>query len=103
MDNIVEKLTEIEDAATAIVAHTEIEKKEYEEEINRKKDLFDAELARDTEFQIEEIKKEFNQTVEAALESLGEKSELAIQGFENHYLHFHKQLARDIFKKIIEV
>ena len=52
MDSIINKLTEIESAASAIVQHAEVEKSALDEKFNKKRMDFDKELEADTQRQI---------------------------------------------------
>ena len=49
MDSIVNKLTEIEDAASAIVQHAEDQKEALDKEYEEKRKAFDAELEEKTQ------------------------------------------------------
>ena len=54
MDSIINKLTEIESAASAIVQHAEAEKSVLDEKFDKKRMDFDKELEADTKRQIQE-------------------------------------------------
>ena len=56
MDSIINKLTEIESAASAIVQHAEVEKSALDENFDKKRMDFDKELEADTQRQIQEIR-----------------------------------------------
>lgn len=56
MDSIINKLTEIESAASAIVQHAEAEKSALDEKFDKKRMDFDKELEADTQRQIQEIR-----------------------------------------------
>ena len=56
MDSIINKLTEIESAASAIVQHAEAEKSALDEKFDKKRMDFDKELEADTQQQIQEIR-----------------------------------------------
>ena len=56
MDSIINKLTEIESAASAIVQHAEVEKSALDEKFDKKRMDFDKELEADTQRQIQEIR-----------------------------------------------
>ena len=55
MDSIVNKLTEIEDAASAIVAHAETQKEILDREYEEKRKAFDADLEKQTQARINAI------------------------------------------------
>ena len=56
MDSIVNKLTEIEDAASAIVQHAEAQKEILDKEYDEKRRAFDTQLENKTLSQIEAIR-----------------------------------------------
>ena len=56
MDSIINKLTEIESAASAIVQHAEAEKSALDEKYDKKRMNFDKELEADTQQRIREIR-----------------------------------------------
>ncbi len=58
MDSIVNKLTEIEDAASAIVQHAEDQKEALDKEYEEKRKAFDAELEEKTQARIRSIREE---------------------------------------------
>ena len=55
MDSIVNKLSEIESAATAIVAHAEDQKDVLDDEYQKKRNDFDSRLEADTRKKIKAI------------------------------------------------
>ena len=65
MDSIINKLTEIESAASAIVQHAEAEKSALDEKFDKKRMDFDKELEADTQRQIQDelnaLQKEYNE------------------------------------------
>ena len=56
MDSIVNRLTEIEDAASAIVQHADEQKEALDKEFDEKRKLFDAELEKKTQSRIDAIR-----------------------------------------------
>lgn len=60
MDSIINKLTEIESAASAIVQHAEAEKSALDEKFDKKRMDFDKELEADTQRQIQEFVTSWN-------------------------------------------
>ena len=56
MDSIVNKLTEIEDAASAIVQHAEDQKEALNKEYDEKRRAFDEELEKKTEARLNAIR-----------------------------------------------
>lgn len=103
MDNIVSKLTEIEEAAVSIVRHTEVQKQEYEQQIEQKRLDFDKELSQKTDERISVIKAKQEQSLEQKLRLQRSQSEQNIKAFEEEYELYHEQIAAQIIKRMTEV
>ena len=56
MDSVIDKLTEIEQTASAIVAHAEEEKAEIDREYDERRKKFDQKLEEETMVRIERIR-----------------------------------------------
>ena len=56
MDSIIEKLSDIENTAEAIVEHAEAQKYEIEKKIQAKRDQFDKDLEARTQKRLDEIR-----------------------------------------------
>ncbi len=103
MDTIIDKLSEIEDAAVGILEHADVEKKEYEDIIKVKQHEFDASLAEQTASTINAIKSKAKRKLDAQLEEMRAKNEIALQAFQDEYDNNHTSYATQIFKRITEV
>ena len=57
MDSVIDKLTEIEQTASAIVAHAEEEKAEIDREYDERRKKFDQKLEEETMVRIERIRR----------------------------------------------
>ena len=69
MDSIVNKLTEIEDAASAIVQHAEDQKEVLNKEYENKRKAFDAELEKETQLRIDAIRSGLEEKTSGILDS----------------------------------
>ena len=103
MDTIINKLSEIESAAVAIVTHTDFQKKEYDDLIKQQIEDFDATVSEDTNAEIFKIKYEFQTKMNTELLKLREQNEVMLQAFQKEYDEHHEAYARQILKHIIEV
>ena len=102
MDKIVEKLTEIENAANAIIQHTNIQKQEYKKKIQKSKQEFNDALATETSNKIHEIETKSQETLDKQLAQLQKASDLAIANFEEQYTLHHEEIAKDLLSAIIK-
>ena len=88
MESIVNRLTEIEDAATAIVQHAEDQKEALNKEYDEKRRKFDEELEKNTS---------------QLLDDQSGTSDAVIQALQKEYSERHTEYAREILRRITEV
>ena len=103
MDSIVNRLTEIEDAASAIVQHADEQKEALDKEFDEKKKLFDAELEKKTQSRIDAIRSDLEKNTSHLLDSQNGSSDAAIEALQQEYNERHTEYAREILKHITEV
>ncbi|SHJ54196.1 hypothetical protein [Hespellia stercorisuis] len=103
MDSIVNKLSEIESAASAIVAHAEEQKAVIDDEMQKKRDEFDAKLEADTQKKIRLIRGELESRTSSLLgNQTGEAGE-SIEALKQEYETKHEEYAKEILARITEV
>ena len=103
MDSIVNRLTEIEDAASAIVQHADEQKEALDKEFDEKKKLFDAVLEKKTQSRIDAIRSDLEKNTSRLLDSQNGSSDAAIEALQQEYNERHTEYAREILKHITEV
>ena len=103
MGSIVDKLTEIESAASAIIVHAETQKETLEHEYQAKRKAFDDTLEQKTAAQISEIRQKLEQDIAVLLDTQSSGTTDSITALEQEYESFHTQYAQDILKRITEV
>ena len=103
MGSIVNKLTEIESAASAIIAHAETQKETLEHEYQAKRKAFDDDLERRTSTQIGEIREQLEQNIAALLSNQSSGTSDSITALQQEYESCHTKYAQDILKQITEV
>lgn len=103
MDSIVNKLTEIEDAASAIVAHAEDQKAVLDKEFEEKRKAFDAELEAKTQERLNAIRKDLEKNTSGILESQHYASTETVRLLQKEYEEKHTEYAREILRRITEV
>ncbi len=103
MDSIVNKLTEIEDAASAIVQHAEDQKEVLNKEYEDKRKAFDAELEKETQLRIDAIRSELEEKTSGILDSQSGSSTEFITALEKEYEEKHTEYAHEILRRITEV
>ena len=100
MDSIINKLTEIESAASAIVQHAEAEKSSLDEKFDKKRMDFDKELEADTQRQIQEIRDKLESETSRILSG---QSQDELDALQKEYNEKHSDYAHEILRRITEV
>lgn len=103
MDSIVNRLTEIEEAAAAIVQHAEDQKKTLEKEYEEKRRQFDEDLEKKTQARLDEIRGQLEKKTSGILDSKIDASEETILSLQQEYEEKHTEYAHEILKIITEV
>ena len=103
MDSIVNKLTEIEDSASAIVAHAETQKEVLDREYDEKRRAFDEDLEKQTQARINAIRDELEKNTSGILDSQSGASTETIRALQKEYEEKHTEYAHEILRRITEV
>ena len=103
MDSIVNKLTEIEDAASAIVAHAETQKEVLDREYDEQRRAFDEDLEKQTQARINAIRDELEKNTSGILNSQNGASTETIRALQKEYEEKHTEYAHEILRRITEV
>lgn len=103
MDSIVNRLTEIEDAASAIVQHAEKQKEVLDQEYENRRKEFDRELEAKTQARLNAIREDLEAKTSAILDSQSGSSETLIRTLQQEYEERHTEYAREILRRITEV
>jgi vacuolar-type H+-ATPase subunit H len=96
MDAILDKLTEIENAASAIVRHAEEQKDVLGQE-------FDEDLENKTKARLEKIREQLEKEQSRVLNSSSGASEDTICSLRKEYEEKHTEYAHEILRRITEV
>ena len=99
MDSIINKLTEIESAASAIVQHAEAEKSA----LDKKRMDFDKELEADTQRQIQGIRDKLESETSRILSGQSQESQDELDALQKEYDEKHSDYAHEILRRITEV
>ena len=103
MDSIVNKLTEIEDAASAIVAHAETQKQAVDREDDEKRRAYDEDLEKQTQARINAIREALEKNTSDILDSQNGASTETIRALQKEYEEKHTEYAHEILRRITEV
>ena len=103
MDSVINKLTEIEEAASAIVSHAEEQKAALDKEYEEKRKAFDADLEEKTQRKLQAIRDELEGEKKRLLHGQSAGSQNSIQLLRQEYEANHTRYAREILERITEV
>ncbi|WP_278883976.1 hypothetical protein [[Ruminococcus] torques] len=103
MDAILDKLTEIENAASAIVRHAEEQKDVLGQEFDEKRKKFDEDLENKTKARLEKIREQLEKEQSRVLNSSSGASEDTIRSLRKEYEEKHTEYAHEILRRITEV
>ena len=103
MDSILDKLTEIENAASAIVRHAEEQKDVLGQEFDEKRKKFDEELENKTRARLEKIREQLEKEQSRVLDSSSGARQDTIRGLQEEYEEKHTEYAYEILRRITEV
>ncbi|MEF9942229.1 MAG: hypothetical protein RSA90_07085 [Lachnospiraceae bacterium] len=103
MDSIVDKLSEIETAATSIVEHAETQKFTLEKDWQEKRNEFDQNLEVNTTQKLAEIRVNLEKEMARVLDTQALHNTVMIEKLKTDFDENHTTYAQAILKKIIEV
>ena len=99
MDAILDKLTEIENAASAIVRHAEEQKDVLGQEFDEKRKKFDEDLENKTKARLEKIREQLEKEQSRVLNSSSGASEDTICSLRKEYEEKHTEYAHEILRR----
>lgn len=102
MDNIINRLSHIEDTAVRIMESVDSEKKKIASEMEEKTREFDEKLASDTQKQLDELRVRLNAQKDMELEKLRLETNKVLEQFQAKFDEKHSQWAQEILTSIIE-
>lgn len=102
MEQILNKLSEIEATANAIMQDATRQKQALSEEAEKKAREFDAGLEKETSEQILKIRNDLEQEKDVRIAQLRQATEEQLTRLDSYYEANHEQLATELFRKITE-
>ena len=101
MEEILNKLSEIEIAARGIMEDADRSKQTLSEEMEKKQKAFDSRLEQETDARIEQIRSDLEREKDTELTALRQNTEKAYKQLDSYYEKNHERLSRELFQKII--
>lgn len=103
MESVIKKISEIESAASAIVANAEQQKESLDHEYRAKRNAFDKELEDKTMAKIQAIRDDLETRTSALLNEQSVENDDSITELQRQYDEHHTRYAQNILKRITEV
>lgn len=101
MDEVLNKLSAIETAASRIMEGAELQKKALDQQQEARIAGFDRQMEAGAESELEKLRKELSKSVQKDLENMKKNAEASLAEMERDYEQNHEQLASRIYEKII--
>ena len=101
MESIINKLTEIESAASAIAEHAELQKSVLDKEYEEKRKQFD--LEQETQAHLQKIREALEADTQTLLDQQAESNDSCVLALKKEYESRHTLYAQEILKRITEV
>lgn len=102
MDTVLNKISEIESSATAIMDQANVRKKEYTKEIEERTATFDAQLEKDTNQKLEDLRNRMEIDMKSQLEKQKAGAKAVLELMEETYNKNHEAYALELFQQMIE-
>ena len=103
MENIIEKLTEIESVASKTMESVAGRKQEIMKEMADKRRAFDAQVENESHSYLEKLQKQLKIQKEEELTELRKKTEQDEQQMKQYYHANHSRMADELFRKIVRM
>lgn len=102
MEQILNKLSEIEITARRIMEDADRTKAALSSEMEQQCKTFDSSLEMETEQKIQELRSTLEKQKDQELTALRSNTESALKELEAYYNQNHRQLSEDLFHKLLE-
>lgn len=102
MDAVINKISEIESAATEIMEDANARKKAFAKDMEDRTAAFDAQLEAETAAKIAQLRNTLEQKLQAKLEKQKSDSEKVLELMEAHYEKNHQKFVTELFRKMTE-
>lgn len=102
MDTVIEKISEIESAATSIMNEANEQKKAFAKEMEDRTAEFDAQLEAETNKRIESLRASMEIIMNNRLEKQRIDSKRVLDAMERRYKEHHNQYVEELFYNMIK-
>lgn len=103
MEEVIQKLSEIETTAQQIMNEAERQKQALADNLKKRIQDYDQTLEAEASAKIAQIRKDLEDSKESQLAALNQKTADILSGLDDYYAKNHQRLAQEIFQKIIQL
>lgn len=103
MENIINKISEIEATAAKIMENVSAQKKDMAAQMDSDSQTFNSDVDAKTAKQLEKIRQQLEVEKESQLTALRTKTESLVQNMETYYEKNHSQLALKVYNKLLRM
>lgn len=102
MDTVLNKISEIESAASQIMEEANARKKAFARKMEEKTTAFDTELETETSKKISELRAQMEVDMKAKLSKQQSDADQVLKGMEENYKAHHSAYAKKLFHALTE-
>lgn len=101
MDSVINKLSEIETAASRILDGASNQKKLLDQQQEERIAEYDRQIEQETAAEIEQLRQELSVSRDGALKKLKEDSARTLEELDRYFSDNHQAIAQQLYEKII--
>ena len=102
MDTVINRLSDIEKAAVSVMDGASERKKQMAREMEEKTAAFDAQLEKETQDRISQIRGKMEEELQQELRQQSEDAKATMKRLEDTYENRHEEYAQALFKNMIK-
>jgi len=102
MEQILNKLSEIELTANRIMEDADKTKAALSAEMEQECKAFDAELEKETNIKIQELRNSLEKKKDTEITTLRQQMETTLSDLDIFYSRYHQQLSEDLFQRMLK-
>lgn len=103
MEEVIQKLSEIETTAQQIMNEAEQQKQALAENLKKRIQDYDQTTEAESSARIAQIRKDLEDNKESQLADLNQKTAKIFADLDDYYAKNHQRLAREVFRKITQI
>mgnify|MGYP000226021146 FL=1 len=103
MENVINKLSEIESTASKIMEDVNIQKKALAAEMEEKQKAYDAQIDSQTQKELENIRKKLEEKKESELAGLKMRTDNLVKKLDEFFEENHEDISKELFNRLLRM